>query len=327
MPLWKTVRTKKIINFKEKMEKKIPLLIIAGPTGSGKSYLAMELAQKLKTDIISADSRQIYRDFDIGTAKPPVEEQKLVRHHLIDIRPPTENFTVAEYAGLVKPLIEQIHSSGKLPLLVGGTGLYIKSLIEGFSIPEVKPLPELRRKLNEEAEQYGNNVLYERARSIDPTAMEKIHENDLIRIIRVLEVFESTGQQFSSLKKRSPELIYNLIYIGLDMDREKLYERIGRRVEKMIEDGLVDEVKSLMDNYGSDLNLLQTINYREIRDFILEKSSLDEAKELMKKDTRNFAKRQLTWFRNDQYIRWEKFENEKDVNRIIDNLMQEIELL
>lgn len=308
------------------MPEKILLIIIAGPTGSGKSFLAMELAQKLNTDIISADSRQIYRDLDIGTAKPTPGEQKLVKHHLIDIRPPTENFTVAEYIELVKPLIEKLCNSGKIPLLVGGTGLYIKSLIEGFSIPEVKPLPELRHKLKEEAELSGNKVLYERAKKIDPEAMLRIHENDLFRIIRLLEVFESTGKKMSSLRKRSEDIIYDLVYIGLDLEREKLYERIGLRVNKMIEDGLIDEVTGLMEKYGSDLKLLGTINYREIRDFILKNTSLDEAKELMKKDTRNFAKRQLSWFRNDPNISWEKFNDKADVDRITSNIIKQLKI-
>jgi tRNA dimethylallyltransferase len=306
------------------MEKKIPLVIIAGPTGSGKSFLAMELARELGTDIISADSRQIYREFDIGTAKPTAAEQKLARHHLIDIRQPTESFTVAEYTALAKPLIEAIYSSGRIPLLVGGTGLYIKSLIEGFSIPEVKPLPELRRKLKEEAGLAGNKALYERAKKIDPEAMLKIHENDLFRITRVLEVYESTGRPFSSLRKRAPEIIYNLIYIGLEMEREKLYERIGHRVDKMIEDGLVFEVKRIAEKYGNTLSLLKTINYREVLDYILGNISLEQAMELMKKDTRNFAKRQLTWFRNDPNLGWEKFENSGDTARVINKITEKL---
>jgi len=304
------------------MEKKIPLIVIAGPTGIGKSMLAMELAQKLGTDIISADSRQIYRDLDIGTAKPSAEEQKLVKHHMIDWCAPTTTFTVAEYTSLVKPLIESIYQSGKIPLMAGGTGLYIKSLIEGFTIPEVEALPEFRQKLTEEAQHSGNQVLYERAKSIDPEAMLKIHENDLFRIIRVLEVYESSGKPFSSLKKRSAELQYDLTYIGLDLEREKLYHRIGLRVDKMIDGGLPDEVKMIIEKYGNDLKLLKTINYREIRDFIKGDTSLEEATELMKKDTRNFAKRQLTWFRNDPNIKWEKFESIDDVKRIIAKILK-----
>lgn len=306
------------------MNEKIPLIVIAGPTGIGKSALAMELAQKLKTDIISADSRQIYKDFDIGTAKPSIEEQKLVKHHLIDICEPVNKFTLAEYSALAKPLIENIYKSGKIPLLVGGTGLYIKSIIEGFSIPEVEPLYELREKLKKEAEEYGNKRIFERASQIDPEAMKKIHENDLFRIIRVLEVFEGTGKTISSLRKKSVESIYRLIYVGLELEREKLYERIGFRVEKMIQEGLVEEVSGLMNKYGHELPLLVTINYREIKDFILSKSTLEEAKELMKKDTRNFAKRQLTWFRNDPLITWKKLENYSDISSVIDSIVEQL---
>ncbi|MBC7475577.1 MAG: tRNA (adenosine(37)-N6)-dimethylallyltransferase MiaA [Candidatus Sericytochromatia bacterium] len=297
--------------------KKIPLTIIAGPTGIGKSSLAMQIAENIGTDLISADSRQVYKYFDVGTAKPTKEEQRMIKHHLIDLREPTEIFAVAEYLKLVKPLIEDINQDGKMPLIVGGTGLYIKTLVEGFSIPEVESLPDLRKKLVKEAEEYGNAVIYQRAKEIDPEAMTRIHENDIIRVIRVLEVFENTGKLFSSLRVRASEPIYDLTYICLDMDREKLYTRIGQRVEQMFEQGLLDEVKSIIEKYGSDLQLLKTINYRETREHLLGNLNLEETKELMKKNTRNFAKRQLTWFRNDPLITFMNAETKEDINKIV----------
>lgn len=307
------------------MKKKIPLIVIAGPTGIGKSSLAMNLAQNLSTDIISADSRQIYLDFDIGTAKPDKNEQSLVKHHLIDIADPKKNFTLAEYAEKAKEIINFVYSQNKIPMLVGGTGLYIKTLIEGFNVPEVEPNYELRKKLTEKANsEEGAKLLYERALSIDPQAMLKIHQNDLIRVIRVIEIFETTGKQFSSLIKKESEPVYDLIYVGLDLEREKLYERISIRVEQMIEFGLIGEVNNIIDKYGSDLPLLKTINYREVKEYLEGILTLDETKELMKKNTRNFAKRQLTWFRHDPYINFFKSENQDDLNIVREHVLKQV---
>lgn len=309
------------------MNKKIPLIIIAGPTGIGKSNLALTLAQDLKTDIISADSRQIYKDFDIGTAKPDIDEQSIVKHHLIDICDPREVFSLSQYTDIAKNTIQDIYNKNKIPLLVGGTGLYIKTLIEGFSVPEVEPDYKLRSELTEKSKAEGNDELYRYAQSIDPKAMEKIHKNDLIRIIRVIEVFKNTGKKFSELGKKSNEPVYDIIYVGLDIDREKLYKRIGLRVDQMIQLGLIDEVTNIIDKYGPELPLLKTINYREIKQFLDKELSLEDAIELMKKDTRNFAKRQLTWFRNDQYIKFFNCETQNELNTIMLYIKEKISLL
>ena len=298
------------------MKNKIPLIVIAGSTGIGKSNLAMYLAQKLNTDIISADSRQIYRDFDIGTAKPDINEQKLVKHHLIDIVGPQKNFTLAEYNEEAKKIINNLYNEQKIPMLVGGTGLYIKTLIQGFEVPEVEPDLQLRKELTEKAESEGKQELYEMAKKIDPVAMLKIHENDIRRVIRVIEVFKTTGKQFSLLGKKAEESIYDLIYIGLEVKREKLYQRISDRVEKMIKMGLIDEVKNIIIKYGDELPLLKTINYREIKQYLDGLISLEEAVELMKKDTRNFAKQQITWFKHDPYIKFFRAENAEDLESI-----------
>jgi len=305
-------------------ENKIPLIVITGATGIGKSALAMELAQEINTELISADSRQVYKDFDIGTAKPTLEEQSLVKHQMIDIREANENFTVAEYIQEVTPVIENVYERNKIPLMVGGTGLYVKSVIEGFSIPKVEPLPEYRKELKEQAEQFGNSYLYKKAMEIDPESASKIHENDVFRVVRILEVFERTGKAMSSLKSRSSEPIYNLISICLDMDRELLYKRIGLRVEEMFECGLLKEVEQIIEKYGKDLPLLQTINYKEVRNFLLGETSFEEAKELMKKSTRNFAKRQFTWFRQDKNLVWKEISSRDDIKNIISYIKEEM---
>jgi tRNA dimethylallyltransferase len=303
------------------MSEKIPLIIIAGPTGVGKSFIGTEISKILNTPLISADSRQIYKHFDIGTAKPTLKEQEEVKHYMIDIAEPTERYTVAEYSDQVTPLIKEIYESGKIPLIVGGTGLYIKAIVQGFSMPQVEEQPELRKELKEKALEVGNSVLYQEAMSIDPESASKIHENDLFRVIRILEVYKTTGKKLSELRSKTEEPNYDLTYIGINCDRDELYTRIGNRVEVMIKDGLLNELKDLVENYGEDLPLLQTINYREPLEYLQGKVSIDEAKELMKKNTRNFAKRQLTWFRNDPYITWQNLESKNDKDKILEYIM------
>ncbi|MFN8673125.1 MAG: tRNA (adenosine(37)-N6)-dimethylallyltransferase MiaA [Candidatus Sericytochromatia bacterium] len=301
--------------------KKIPLIVIAGPTGIGKSYLGFQVAQELNTPIISADSRQIYIDFNIGTAKPTIEEQKLISHYMIDVCTPEKTYTVADYVSEVRKIIEKIYSENKIPLLVGGTGLYIKSLLQNYSMPALEPLLDFREKMKALAEEKGSLFLYEKALAIDPIAMEKIHQNDLVRMIRVLEVFEATGKKISDLQKKDTEPFYDITYIALDIDREKLYERIHTRIDKMFEEGLLDEIKHIMNKYGNDLPLLKTINYGEPKEFLLGNCSFEEAKENMRKNTRNFAKRQLTWFRNDPFVTWKSAENLKDFDIIKEEII------
>jgi tRNA dimethylallyltransferase len=279
--------------------KDIPLVIICGPTGIGKTSLGIEIARNINGEIISADSRQIYKDFDIGTAKPTKEERNLIKHYLIDFVEPTYNFTVSEYLNLAKETIIHIVNKNKIPIIVGGTGLYIKAVTEDFDIPKVKPDYEIRNKLKEISKtEEGKSYLYKKAVEIDPKAMEKIHKNDLIRIIRLIEVFETTGNKISEMRKKNVNNSYKLAYLSLDIERNELYKRICIRVNKMIEEGLIDEVKFIINKYGKDLPLLKTINYKEIREYLLGNINLENTIELMKKNTRNFAKRQLTWFRN-----------------------------
>ncbi|MTJ54930.1 tRNA (adenosine(37)-N6)-dimethylallyltransferase MiaA [Anabaena sp. UHCC 0253] len=267
------------------------LIVISGATATGKSGLALSLAKKLGAVILSADSRQVYREFDLGTAKPTLAEQKLVPHHLIDICEPTQTMTVADYQEQAQALINSLKVE---PLfLVGGTGLYIRSIVQGMKIPRVSPQPELRSQL----ESLGQNQLYPMLQQVDPVAAQKIHPNDLVRTLRALEVYYVTGCPISEQQGENPPP-YPILHLYLDCDAERLDVRICRRTEQMIADGLVGEVEYLCQKYGADLTLLNTLGYQEIKQYLAGDISLDEAKELIVLHTRQFAKRQRTWFRS-----------------------------
>ncbi|MEH1840261.1 MAG: tRNA (adenosine(37)-N6)-dimethylallyltransferase MiaA [Nostoc sp.] len=273
------------------------LIVICGATATGKSGLALGLAMRLGSVIFSADSRQVYREFDIGTAKPTVAEQKLVRHYLIDICEPTDMMTVADYQEQTQVLIASV---GVMPLfLVGGTGLYIRSIVRGMKIPRVAPQTELRSQL----ESLGQPQLYAMLQQVDPVAAQKIHGNDLVRTLRALEVYYVTGCPISEQQGENPPN-YPILQIGLDCDVEKLLARIQQRTEEMIANGLVAEVEYLCQKYGADLSLLNTLGYQEIKQYLSGDISLDEAKELTILHTRQFAKRQRTWFRAYPQIEW-----------------------
>ncbi|MEH2042336.1 tRNA (adenosine(37)-N6)-dimethylallyltransferase MiaA [Nostoc sp.] len=273
------------------------LIVICGATATGKSGLALALAMRLGSVILSADSRQVYREFDIGTAKPTVAEQKFVPHYLIDICDPTDTMTVADYQEQTQALITSV---GVTPLfLVGGTGLYIRSIVRGMKIPRVSPHKELRSQL----ESLGQNQLYAILQQVDPVAAQKIHGNDLVRTLRALEVFYVTGYPISEQQGENPPN-YPILQIGLDCDVEKLDDRIQQRTEQMIANGLVAEVENLCQKYGADLSLLNTLGYQEIKQYLARDISLDEAKELTVLHTRQFAKRQRTWFRAYPQIEW-----------------------
>ncbi|MCC5638025.1 tRNA (adenosine(37)-N6)-dimethylallyltransferase MiaA [Nostoc sp. CHAB 5844] len=273
------------------------LIVICGATATGKSGLALNLATRLGSVILSADSRQVYREFNIGTAKPTLAEQKLVPHYLIDICKPTETMTVADYQEQAQALIASI--SVEPILLVGGTGLYIRSIVQGMKIPRVAPHYELRSQL----ESLGQNQLYAMLQQVDPAAAQKIHPNDPLRTLRALEVFYITGISISEQQGENPP-DYPILQIGLDCDVEKLDARIHKRTEQMIADGLVAEVEYLCQKYGADLSLLNTLGYQEIKQYLAGDISLNKAKELTVLHTRQFAKRQRTWFRAYPQIAW-----------------------
>lgn len=279
------------------MAKKNPLLVLAGPTASGKTSLAIRLAQRFGGILLSADSRQVYRFFDIGTAKATRAEREAADHRLIDIVDPTETLTAAQYQRLAHEEIKQAHASGSLPILVGGTGFYIRSVTGGLAIPEVPPDPAFRAALQ------GRDDLHERLMEIDPVAAGRIHRNDSVRIVRALEVFHHTGKPISQLQKKV-ECPYSLLYLALDWEREALYERIDARAHQMIEQGFLEEVRFLAKKYGEDLPLLRTLGYAEILAFLRGESDLEGAIALIQKNTRNYAKRQLTWFRHEEGVQW-----------------------
>ncbi|WP_414751881.1 tRNA (adenosine(37)-N6)-dimethylallyltransferase MiaA [Anabaena sp. CCY 9910] len=290
------------------------LIVICGATATGKSGLALNLAMRLSSVILSADSRQVYREFDIGTAKPTLAEQKAVAHYLIDICTPRETMTVADYQEQAQALINSLPVSPLL--LVGGTGLYIRSIVLGMKIPRVAPNYELRSQL----ESLGQNTLYGILQQVDPVAAQKIHPNDPVRTLRAVEVFYVTGIPISAQQGENPP-DYPILQIGLDCEMERLGERIHQRTEKMIADGLVAEVEYLCQKYGADLPLLNTLGYQEIKHYLAGEINLEAAKELIVLHTRQFAKRQRTWFKASPRIEWF---NADDPN-LLENVWQRIQ--
>lgn len=272
------------------------LITICGATATGKSGVAVAVAQRLRSPILSADSRQVYREFDIGTAKPTKPDRTSVPHHLIDICDPTETLTLADYQQQAQTIIAAVDSP---VLLVGGTGLYIKSIVRGLKIPRVAPMPELRSQLVE----LGQSQCYAMLQQVDRSAAEKIHLNDSVRTLRALEVFYVTGRSISEQQGENPPS-YPILQIGLDCDMEVLVDRIKQRTGQMLESGWLAEVEYLCQKYGSDLPLLNTLGYQEMKQYLAGDIKLEAAKELTILHTRQFAKRQRTWFRAYPEIEW-----------------------
>lgn len=281
-----------------------PLLCILGPTAVGKTELALRLAEHVSGEIVSVDSRQIYCEMNIGTAKATPEQLATVPHHMIDCVMPDEPFSVADYQRGADAAIHQIRQRGNTPVLVGGSGMYFRAVVDGlFHGPQADPV--LRRKLRQEAEELGIQHLYSRLEVIDPNAAGKIHHNDLMRIVRALEVYEKSGKRISELKQQwdSGKPRYELTVFGLNRPRAELYERIEKRVDQMMAQGLLDEALSL-SKYSRDLYSMNCFGYKELFSFLDGQCDLDEAIQLIKRNTRRYAKRQLTWFRKDKRIRW-----------------------
>lgn len=282
------------------------IIVICGPTASGKTALSIQLAKKINGEIVSADSMQIYEDMDIGTAKPTVEEMDGVKHYLIGNVSPTLRYSVANFKKDAINAIEEILKKGKTPIIVGGTGLYIDSLVNGIDYDDLEIDLDYRNQLEKISEEQGLEVLYNKAVEIDPLAMEKISNNDKKRIFRVLEIYNATGktkteQEIESRKKDNP---YDYVVFAINMDREKLYERINKRVDIMIEKGLVDEVKRLIKKYDELPTAIQGLGYKEVVQYLNNEISYDEMVEKIKQETRRYAKRQLTWFRRNKEITW-----------------------
>ncbi|URM31632.1 tRNA (adenosine(37)-N6)-dimethylallyltransferase MiaA [Cytobacillus firmus] len=287
------------------MSEKEKLAVLIGPTAVGKTKLSILLAKRFNAEIISGDSMQIYKSMDIGTAKIKEEEMEGIPHHLIDIKNPEEPFSAAEFQELVRSKIAEITSRGKLPMIVGGTGLYIQSVIYDYQFSDAPSDEEFRKILEERAEREGNTVLYEELLDIDPESAEKIHPNNIRRVIRALEIYHCTGKTMSQYQeKQNPELLYDVALIGLTMDRETLYDRINQRVDIMMEEGLLKEVRSLYDHGLMDCQSIQAIGYKELYEYFNGRVSLEDAVENLKQNSRRYAKRQLTWFRNKMNVEW-----------------------
>ena len=282
------------------------IIVICGPTASGKTALSIKLAKIIDGEIVSADSMQIYEDMDIGTAKPTIEEMDGVKHYLIGNVSPTMRYSVASFKKDALEAIDEIIKKGKTPIIVGGTGLYVDSLVNGIEYDDLEIDLNYRNELEKIAEVEGLESLYEKASKIDPEAMEKISHNDKKRIFRVLEIYNATGktktmQEIESREKENP---YDFRVFAINMDREKLYERINKRVDIMLENGLIDEVKSLINKYEQLPTAIQGLGYKEVVSYLNNELTYDEMVEKIKQETRRYAKRQLTWFRRNKSIIW-----------------------
>jgi len=282
-----------------------PLLAIIGPTAVGKTLLSLRLSEMFQGEVISADSRQTYLGLDIGTAKPTPRESATIPHHLIDVAAPDEPLTLAQYQALARSAIDDVLSRNRLPLLVGGSGLYVRALLEGWAIPQVPPDPHLRAVLEVEAKRCGGIDLHRWLSTLDPVAASRIDGRNVRRVIRALEVCLATGRPISRLQTRKPPP-YRILRIGLTMPREMLYHRIDRRVEKMMAQGLVEEVEELVaKGYGFDLPAMSGLGYRQIGLYLQGEATLEEAVALIRRETRRFVRQQYTWFRlADPKIRW-----------------------
>lgn len=295
-------------------EKK-PLIILAGPTAVGKTSLSICLAKAIGGEIISADSMQVYRRMDIGSAKIRKEEMEGIPHYLIDVLEPEEDFNVVTFQHMAKEALREIYSKGRIPIVAGGTGFYIQALLYDIDFTEEDDNGKIRRELEELAEKEGPGCLYEMLKEVDPESAESIHENNVKRVIRALEYYRQTGEKLSvhNAREKEKQSPYNFLYYVVNTDREILYKRIDQRVDKMMEEGLVEEVRSLKaEGAKKGMTSMQGLGYKEILDYLEGITTLDEAVYILKRDTRHFAKRQLTWFRREKDVKWlylPEFEN------------------
>ncbi len=293
-------------NLLKEKENKRPLIILTGPTAVGKTALSIKLAKAIKGEMISADSMQVYRKMDIGTAKIKKQEMEGIQHYLIDVLDPKEEFNVALFQKMALSAMEDIYHKNKIPIIVGGTGFYIQALLYDIDFEETQ-ISSYRRELEEYAAIHGSHGLHERLRDIDPVSYEEIHENNVKRVIRALEFYKETGYPISKHNKeqQQKDSPYRFVYFVLNDEREKLYHKIELRIDQMIQEGLVEEVKQLLA-YGctADMVSMQGLGYKEIIPYLAGERSLEEAVYILKRDTRHFAKRQLTWFRREKEVTW-----------------------
>lgn len=304
------------------------LIVLTGPTAVGKTSASIGLAKAIGGEIISADSMQVYRHMDIGSAKITPEEMEGVKHHLIDVLDPSEAFNVVTFQQMAKAAMEEIYAAGHIPIVVGGTGFYIQALLYDIDFTEEDDATQYREELEELAKTRGKDYLYEQLQQVDPEGAAAIHPNNVKRVIRALEYYRNTGGKISehneaSHQKESP---YDFTYFVLDMNREELYRRIDKRVDIMIEQGLVDEVKALAANGATrDMVSMQGLGYKEILDYLDGEITLEEAIYRIKRDSRHFAKRQLTWFRRERDVTWvHKEDFDMEEARILEFMLQEL---
>lgn len=303
---------------------KIPVVAVVGPTASGKSRLAVELALQTDGEVISADSMQIYKGMNIGTAKPTKEEMRGVPHHLIDFADPSQPFSVADYVSLALECISEVYSRGKLPVLAGGTGLYIRSLLQNIQFIDADRDEKLREELTRKAEREGPQALVAELESFDPESAQRIDPHNIVRLVRAIEIYRTSGVTMTEQLRRSKEAPspYDACMIGLDFkDRQMLYDRINLRVDKMMEEGLLQEAKEVLSQSGSQA-ALQAIGYKELLPYFNGEYSLEEAVERIKRETRRYAKRQLTWFRRDTDVHWVIIDESMDFDSVVQQAMQ-----
>jgi tRNA dimethylallyltransferase len=300
------------------MTDKIRVIAIVGPTASGKTALGAEIAEEFSGEVVSADSMQIYKGMDIATAKPTKEEMRGIPHHLIGFLDRNVSFSVADYVELAGSVIGDISERKKLPVIVGGTGLYVSSLLDNIKFADIKSDAGLRKKLEDEAERLGNSYLFEKLEKVDPESAAELHPNNLVRVIRALEVYELTGKKLSLFKAESrlEESPYDPVMIGLDYnDRQILYDRINKRVDIMVKNGLVEEAQSIFDSCNMK-TAGNAIGYKELIPYFKKEKSLEECISKIKQETRRYAKRQLTWFRKNAKINWlklDEFDNKEKI--------------
>lgn len=307
---------------------KLPLIILTGPTAVGKTKASIGLAKALNGEIISADSMQVYKYMDIGSAKICSEEMQGIKHYLIDELEPDEEFHVVRFQQLAKKAMEEIYAKGKIPIVVGGTGFYIQALLYDIDFTESNEDTEYRQELEKLANQKGLEYLHDMLREVDPVSADTIHENNVKRVIRALEYYQQTGKKISehNEQERGKESPYEFCYFVLNDDRAHLYERINLRIDQMLEDGLIEEVRALKNRgYTRDMVSMQGLGYKEILDYLNGECTLDEAIYILKRDTRHFAKRQLTWFRRERDVIWiDKHTYKYDENKILEAMLQKI---
>lgn len=311
-------------NLEQAAEKK-PLIVLTGPTAVGKTALSIQLARRIGGEIISADSMQVYRHMDIGTAKIRLEEMDGVPHHLIDILEPTEDFNVVRFQALARAAAEDIYSRGKIPIVAGGTGFYIQALLNDIDFTQIDENTQFREEMERLAAEQGAEVLHERLRAVDPESAEAIHANNVKRVIRALEYYQQTGQKISEHNEaeREKESAYNSAYFVLTDDRKILYDRIDKRVDLMMQEGLLEEVNALrLRGLKRESVAMQGLGYKELFGYFEGEYPLEEAVRIIKRDTRHFAKRQLTWFRRERDVIWlDKSEIGREDEQLIQQML------